>query len=137
MNITLHTPRPEDMPAIETYVKEYVLDSEALHHEQFVIARSGSDVVGFGRLRHHGDSVELCTLGVVEQHRGKGIGSAIVNELVKKAGNKVHVVCIIPGFFRKFGFNEVNEYPASVARKHSRCTTDYPVPEKYCVMARS
>lgn len=136
LNIELHIAAEHDLAKVSTYVKKYVLDSEDLRAEQFVVAKKDNEVIGFGRLRRHSDALELCTLGVVEQHRRKGVGRAIVNELVKKAGDKLYVVCIIPAFFKKLGFTETAEFPSSIARKHHRCTTEYPVPEKYCVMSR-
>jgi N-acetylglutamate synthase-like GNAT family acetyltransferase len=134
MRIEITQPAAEELVKVHELAKVFMLDDEDLQSGQFLIAKQKGDILGFGRLRHHGDALELCTLGVVEKHRGKGIGRAIVNALVEKTTQPVHVVCIIPGFFSKLGFRQVNEFPASMARKHFRCTELYKVPETYCVM---
>jgi len=123
------------MKQITAYVKEYVLDDEELLANQFIVAIHNNKLAGFVRLRHHTDGDELCTLGVIEQYRGKGIGKALVEEVKKKSSGALYLVCIIPIFFDKLGFNVIeNNIPASMKRKWTRCTNDYVVEEEYCVM---
>ena len=135
MQVSFCTPVDDDMIVIRAYIKEFVLDDENLMKEQFVIAKSNHQIIGFGRLRTHSDCTELCTLGVIPEHRGKGIGKKLVEQLIQRAfATELFVVCIIPEFFMKFGFELVSIYPSSIKRKHSICTTHYVVKEKYSAM---
>ena len=134
MDILISTPTNIEMTLIHHHVKDFVLDAEDLQKEQFLIARHKNTLIGFGRLRKHKDCTELCTLGVLPEHRGKGVGKKITNKLIKKAHSEIYVVCIIPNFFQKFGFEIVKNYPSSIARKHHLCTTKFIVDEAYCVM---
>lgn len=111
-----------------------MLDDEDLQIKQFLIAHQNDTFIGFGRIRQHKDAIELCTLGVIPEFRGKGAGKKLTQELIKKAKSTIYVVSIIPEFFRKLGFEIISEYPSSMHQKHQRCTTQLVVEEEYCVM---
>lgn len=125
----------KDISRIGELVKEFRLDDEDIKAEQFLVVKDkSSQLLGFGRLRTHTDCIELCTLGVVAEYRGRGIGKMLVNALAKKANADLYVVCIIPGFFEKFGFEIVEEAPSSIERKVNICTTTLVVEESYFSM---
>ena len=135
MQLTLSQPTANEMPVIAGYVKEFVLDDEGMREQQFIISKNNDQVVGFGRLKNHNYFSELCTLGVVTEYRGKGIGKTLVNELIKKAAGKhIYVVCIIPTYFQKFGFEISEQYPDIIKKKYALCTQLFVVEEEYCVM---
>lgn len=136
MELSFVQPNDVLMKQIAAYVEAYVLDDEDLQPQQFVAALAGKTLVGFGRLRKHNDCDELCTLGVIEEHRGKGVGKALVNKIKKLAQQNLYLVCIIPDYFVPLGFSVIHEkIPAAMKRKHQRCTSEYVVEEEYCVMA--
>ena len=134
MEIKIEIPGVQEMKLIVRYIKEFMLDDEGLEREQFIIARINNTLVGFGRLRQHPDCVELCTLGVLTEYRGKGIGKKLVEELIKRTSSKLYLVCIIPGFFQKLDFEIVKEVPPSIVRKYEICTTKLKVAEPYYMM---
>ena len=136
MEILLRDAEETDMKFIRFCVKQFVLDDADMHSHQFVVAEIAGAIVGFGRLRKHTDCTELCTLGVVVEYRGKGIGRKLVNRLIEKSRTDLFVVCIIPAFFRKFGFKQIDNFPVSMFQKHKMCTEKFVVPETYCVMKR-
>lgn len=135
MNYTLQRPTDKEFEQICRFIGEFELDNRQLKKEQFVVALDeAGDVLGFGRLRPHNDCMELCSLGVVTPYRLKGIGSAIVEHLLRNISKPVYLVCIIPDFFQPFGFEITEKYPASIQDKINYCTQELIVPETYLAM---
>ena len=135
MQLIYTQPTTHEMPVISACVKEFQLDYQDMREEQFIIAKNSNDIIGFGRLKNHSGCTELCTLGVVTEYRGRGIGKALVNELIKKAeGKSIYVVCIIPAYFQKLGFEITEQFPDAIKRKHTLCTERFVVEEEYCIM---
>lgn len=102
--------------------------------EDFLIALRNDELVGFGRIRNRENCCELCSLGVTEPERLKGIGKQLVQSLIKQSGKPLYLVCIIPEYFKPFGFVVVEEYPDAMKEKLHYCTSELVVPEKYVVM---
>ncbi|MBL7890041.1 MAG: GNAT family N-acetyltransferase [Bacteroidia bacterium] len=134
MDLLLKTPDEKEFQQICDYIREFELDDRDLMQEQFVAAYRNNELVGFGRLRERGDCTELCSLGVVTPHRRKGIGKALVKELIKRTKGELFLVCIIPDFFAPFGFKKTSNYPLSIQEKIDYCTAELVVPEKYVAM---
>ena len=135
MDFVFASPSDDDFKKICSYIRAYELDSRELKKEEFCVA-FGKDrrLLGFGRLRQHPDCMELCSLGVVKPYRNKGIGKAIIAEIIKKAPGTIHLVCIIPEFFTAFGFQITTAYPSSIQLKLDYCIQSLPVPESYVAM---
>lgn len=110
------------------------MDNRALNKEEFLVAMSNNELVGFGRIRQRENCSELCSLGVIEPERLKGVGKQLVQALIQKTNNPLYLVCIIPSFFEPFGFYTVNEFPEEMQEKLNYCTSELVVPEKYVVM---
>jgi N-acetylglutamate synthase-like GNAT family acetyltransferase len=134
MQLSFKTPTDKEFLQICKFIHEFELDDRILLQHQFIVAFRNEELVGFGRLREHPDCIELCSLGVITEHRRQGIGKAIVAELLRKAPANLFLVCIIPEFFSPFGFRIVNEYPAPIKNKLEYCTHELIVPETYVVM---
>lgn len=110
-----------EMPEIMLLARSFDLDCQDLYYTQFLFAEKNGRVIGFGRLIHYDSFTELATLGVIPQERNKGTGSALVKELVKGGKDIIYVVCVIPGFFARLGFQSVKEYPDLLKRKVDFC----------------
>jgi N-acetylglutamate synthase-like GNAT family acetyltransferase len=134
MDLILRKPNSGDFQLICDYIREFELDNRDLQPGQFTAAFRNSELVGFGRLRKHIDCIELCSLGVIAPLRRKGIGKAIVNDLIKNLSPKIYLVCIIPEFFSPFGFEITTVYPVSIKSKVNYCSEELVVPETYVVM---
>ncbi len=134
MNFSITAPTPEQFEHIKTLIGIFELDNRELHPSQFLVALNGKELLGFGRIREYENCSELCSLGVVEPERNKGIGRALVKELIKKARQPLYLVCIIPEYFASLGFNIVHSYPAPLEEKLKYCTSELIVPEAYVVM---
>jgi N-acetylglutamate synthase-like GNAT family acetyltransferase len=134
MELTLRNPTEKEFQQICSYIRDFELDDRDLQLQQFVAAFRNNELVGFGRLREHSDCTELCSLGVITPLRRKGIGKAIVKELVKRAGTKLYLVCIIPDFFTPFDFKITSTYPFAIGDKLNYCTEQLVVREAYVAM---
>lgn len=139
MHETIKITRPDalEFQVIKDYIHKFELDNRSLNNEQFLVAKQGYQIIGFGRIREYEGCSELCSLGVIEPERNKGIGRSLTNHLVKIAKQPLYLVCIIPDFFKPFGFVETNDYPFELQDKLEYCTSELVVPEPYVVMRYS
>lgn len=89
--------------------------------DDFFIANDGDKIVGICGLKKHRDCLELCSLGVDEVYRDKGLGAKLVHAVLKEAKREVYLTTIIPGFFEKFGFEKAGRFPESMIKKRDWC----------------
>ena len=127
-------PTDSDFKQIRTFIKMFELDDRALDSKQFLAAYLQQELTGFGRIRNFETCSELCSLGVIEPQRLKGIGRQLVKSLVKEALQPLYLVCIIPEYFKPLGFITVSVYPDKLQDKLNYCTRELAAPENYVVM---
>ncbi|MDU0331418.1 N-acetyltransferase [Paenibacillus sp. 3LSP] len=82
--------------------------------QDFVVAEVDGEVVGCGSLCKLGEElVEIRSLGIAEGHKGKGLGSMLVEQLVEEARRqaipKVMALTYKVSFFLKNGFAVVEK----------------------------
>lgn len=117
----------EDVPAIHALIRKNPDEliprpvSDIVQNiDRFIVCESEGRVVGIASweiLPELGKvtdpSVELKSVAVCEHFRGKGIGKAMVRELVERVSGlhpaKIIVLTFIPAFFRKLGFAETRK----------------------------
>jgi amino-acid N-acetyltransferase len=84
------------------------LDRDAFVLEDFVVATDTTGrFAGCARLKHYDDCVELSSVAVSPAYRGQGVGSALVEALLRRSGvAAIHLVCEPKEtlFFQRFGF---------------------------------
>lgn len=119
---------------IVNYIREFDLDDRDLQVHQFLVAKENDEIVGFGRIRKHYGCDEFCSLGVIEKKRFKGIAKKLIEARIKIATQPIYLVCIIPDYFKKLGFQIVDQYPEEIADKLNYCSAELMVPETYVVM---
>ncbi len=106
------------MPFLKECIKRFRLDEENLSFEQFIVAKVGKEIVGFGRIKPYQKVYELGCLGVLENHRRKGIGKALVKHLIKMFPQpEVYVTTDITEYFEKLGFKKVKKGPPELEEK--------------------
>lgn len=127
-------PSAQQFEDIIRLIGQFELDDRELLSTQFLAAVSANTLLGFGRIREYAGCSELCSLGVVEPQRHKGIGSQLVQRLLQSAQQPLFLVCIIPEFFEPLGFKTAREYPPELAQKLDYCREALSVPEEYVVM---
>lgn len=111
--------RPEDMPIIESEVARLRLDGEDLRVEQFVVAVEDGKLVGFGRIRSHGGGVfELDDVAVLEAARRRGVGRALVQELMNRfPTEEIYITTDLVEYFMRFGFTPTAVAPTAITAK--------------------
>jgi len=125
--VIIREPNDAELIHIKSFLKEYGLDDSGISKEQFKILLYNNEIAAFGRLKKHNDCIELCSVGVVKEYRGKGLGEAIVKNLLSEVKQDVYLVTVIPGFFNKMGFKEIKEYPISLKYKSENfCEKHHP-----------
>ena len=134
MPYSIHSCSSEHFNAIKSHIQKFELDNRCLEQHEFLVALQHHMILGFGRIREHIDCSELCSLGVIEPERNKGVGTALTKALIKKAEQQLYLVCIIPEFFEPLGFKVCENYPDSLKAKLNYCTNELVVPETYVVM---
>lgn len=110
------------------------LDDRDLQVNQFLVARSGETLLGFGRIRRHPDCDEYCSLGVLAEHRSQSVARAITLEIIRISTQPLFLVCIIPAYFEPFGFHITDQFPEPMQNKLDYCNEALAVPEPYVVM---
>ena len=132
--IYIQKPAKIEFDLIKQLINLYELDNRDLHIEQFLVAKENNQLLGFGRIKTHKECDELCSLGVLETMRRRGIAKLLVKVTVEMAVRPIYLVCIIPEYFKKLGFVIVNHFPDEIEHKLNYCTSELQVPEKYVVM---
>ncbi|MDP4886855.1 MAG: amino-acid N-acetyltransferase [Aquiluna sp.] len=116
-------------PLIEQRIllgKELVEIYEAI--QEFVVAEQEGQVIGFGALHvMWQDLAEVRTFAVAESAKRKGIGAAMLRELLERARvlgvRRVFCLTFEEEFFRSHGFQVISDVPVD--------------PETYAEMVRS
>ena len=119
----LRQARVTDVPAIHRLISRFADKDLMLPRSRsriyemlrdFLVEDDEGAVVGTGALKVLWEDLgEICSLAVEETHQGAGAGSRIVENLISQAIllelKRVLVLTYIPGFFKRFGFYEVDK----------------------------
>lgn len=145
MTIIYRQAAAHDVPALYALIQGYAdrgimlpRSPEMLHEtlDTFIVAEDDGRLIGCGSLCQLGaDLVELRSLGVLEQYKGKGIGGGLVDRLLLEARSrgftKAMALTYEVAFFEKHGFTiEAKEvFPEKVWRDCLHCRKRYSCDE--------
>jgi N-acetylglutamate synthase-like GNAT family acetyltransferase len=83
-----------------------------LDWKRFAVAvNEKNEMLGCGQLKTHGkDVLELASLAVFPEHRGRGIARALIEYLLKHSPRPVYLMCesTLGPFYEKFGFRGIS-----------------------------
>jgi amino-acid N-acetyltransferase len=125
MSVIIRSAKTSDIKKIKSIINEYVDERRLLSKEivtlfesvqEFVVAEVDSEVVGCGALHVlWEDLAEVRSVAVVESMQGKGIGHAILENVLARAKEvgvkKVFCLTFETKFFGSHGFTEIQESP--------------------------
>jgi N-acetylglutamate synthase-like GNAT family acetyltransferase len=82
-----------------------------LDWKRFIVAVNDQDeILGCAQLKPHGkDLLELASLAVYPEQRGKGVGRALLEALLKDSPRPLYLMCesAVGSLYEKFGFQEI------------------------------
>ncbi len=118
----LRPARHEESASIRKLIWRVLINPTGLDWRRFWVAVDSQDrLLGCGQLKTHSDgSLELASIAVHPQYRGRGIAHAIVNQLLDRASRPLYLRCAAPmqAFYERFGFRAISpdEIPPSFRR---------------------
>jgi N-acetylglutamate synthase-like GNAT family acetyltransferase len=103
----------EDASAIRHLIHETGINPTGLDWRRFLVAVSVDvEFLGCGQIKPHGDgSIELASIAVQENARGRGIARAIIEELLSRETRRpVYLMCRarLEPLYMKFGFRTID-----------------------------
>jgi len=113
--------RKTDFAQIRGLAASFNLDYSDMEADEFWVAAEGRRVVGACGLKKHPDCQELCSLGVAEGFRQKGLGKKLVAALLEASSGDIHLTTIIPDYFEKLGFQRADRVPPSLVKPEEWC----------------
>ena len=121
MPLTLRDATVEDEPTIRRIVRAANINPTGLNWPRFIVAEDSGAIVGVGQVKPHRDGTrELASMAVLPAHQGHGIGTAIIEELLRRENGTLHLTCRsrLQGYYERFGFRrlEPRDYPPYFAR---------------------
>ena len=121
MPLTLRDATAEDQPTIRQIVRAANINPTGLNWPRFIVAEDGGAIVGVGQVKPHRDGTrELASIAVLPARQGQGIGTAIIQDLVRRENATLYLTCRsrLQGYYERFGFRrlESRDYPPYFAR---------------------
>jgi len=121
MPLTLRDATIEDQPTIRQIVRAANINPTGLDWPRFIVAEDGGAIVGVGQVKPHRDGTrEVASIAILPVRQGQGIGTAIIQDLVRRENATLHLTCRsrLQGYYERFGFRrlESRDYPPYFAR---------------------
>lgn len=142
--ITLRRAEEADLSLIRQWVRDSGINPTGLDWERFIMAEAdGSQPVGCVQLKPHRDgSVELASLVVAEEWRGRGIARLLIEYTVNQHDGTLYLMCRsgLGPLYEKFGFQplveaEMPRYFRQISRLVG-IVNHFREPEEYLLVMR-
>jgi len=110
---TLRPARESESGQIKALIHSVGINPMGLDWKRFILAVDDLDeIIGCGQLKPHGKEIlELASIAVVPEHRGKGIARAVIEHLLKDSPRPLYLTCVssIGPLYEKFGFVSLSQ----------------------------
>jgi N-acetylglutamate synthase-like GNAT family acetyltransferase len=110
--ITVRTARETEAVQIRDLIHLVSINPMGLDWKRFVVAVDDRDeMLGCGQLKPHGqDVLELASIAIYPDQRGKGLARLIIEHLLKDSPRPLYLMCqsSIGGLYEKFGFRAIS-----------------------------
>ena len=110
--VTIRPARETDFAQIKDLIHSSGINPLGLDWKRFIVAVDEHDeMIGCGQLKPHGqDVLELASIAVYPEHRGKGIARAIIEHLLKDSPRPLYLMCqsSLGPLYEKFGFHALS-----------------------------
>ena len=111
MLYTLRPARETESAPIKALIHLVGINPMDLDWKRFIVAVNDQDeIMGCAQLKPHGkDMLELASLAVYPEQRGKGVGRALIEALLKDSPRPLYLMCesAVGPLYEKFGFQEI------------------------------
>jgi len=107
-NYTLRPAHELESGQIQDLIHLAGINPMGLDWKRFVVAiNDRGEMIGCGQLKPHGkDILELASLAVYPEYRGKGVARAIIQHLLANSPRPLYLMCVssLGPLYEKFGF---------------------------------
>ncbi len=132
MKYILRPARESESTQIRELIYLTGINPMGLDWKRFVVAVNDQDeMIGCGQLKPHGSEIlELASLAVYPEHRGKGVARAIIEHVLANNPRPLYLMCesSLGPLYEKFGFrgisyDEMPRYFQRISRLAGLATT--------------
>lgn len=109
---------------------------EGLELDRIWLAEEEWKTVGLAVLKRHSDCLELCSLGVEGPFRGQGTAARLIEEVERSVDGDLFLATIIPGYFRRLGFEAAAGVPRAFIDKRNSSWCEGCDREKCVIMVK-
>ena len=111
-NFSLRPARETEAAQIKDLIHLVGINPMDLDWRRFVVAVNDRDeMIGCGQLKPHGKEIlELASLAVYPEYRGKGVARALIEYLLKNSPRPLYLMCesSVGSLYEKFGFRGIS-----------------------------
>jgi N-acetylglutamate synthase-like GNAT family acetyltransferase len=118
---TLRPAEEKEKAKIVAIIKTLDLSYPSQSLNGFWIAEEDGKIAGIACLEKFKDFFLLNSVGTAESFRNRGVASKLVKKLTDGLKKDVYLYTVIPGFFKKLGFEPINAPDFLPARKTFFC----------------
>lgn len=112
VGFTLRPASATDDTKIKEIIYQMQLNPLGLNWRRFILAIDPTgQIIGCGQVKPHRDGLlELASLGVLPEWRGKGVARRIIEYLLEKYPGRLYLTCRseLEPLYQKFGFRTLN-----------------------------
>ena len=110
---SLRTATAADAKTIRRIINLVQINPTGLSWRRFIVAideQAGGEVIGCGQVKAHKDgSLELASIAVVPEWRGRGVARAIIEQLLRQYPGRLYLTCRsrLEPLYQKFSFQAI------------------------------